>query len=81
MLGWVRRRAFIRLKGYSWDECVSWLTICFWYGISPDGPYGSMWVADAQFVYLGGFALLNAEERADAVRKATEESSDGEGAA
>lgn len=52
------------VDGYTWNEHVSWLTVCYWYNRLPEGGCGSTWVADAQFLYLGSIAPLDAEARA-----------------
>ena len=49
--------------GYSWHESVSWLTVKYWYGIAPDRNFGSPWIANSQFVYLGSYSPLDADQR------------------
>ena len=57
------------ITGYSWDEFVSWLTVCYWYAYPPEGGWGSPWIADAQYVYLGSVEPLAPETRADFTAK------------
>lgn len=48
---------------FAWNEHVSWLTIFYWYNCGPEGAYGSTWIADSKFVYLGSFAPLDEHTR------------------
>lgn len=48
---------------FIWSEHVSWLTTCYWYNCVPDGAYGSTWVADSKFIYIGSFAPLEEQSR------------------
>src|SRR5207249_2780877 len=36
---------------YVWEEHVSWFTVRYWYNHPSAGPCGSLWVANAQYVY------------------------------
>ncbi len=69
LLGWAPRSAPSSFNSFRWNEAVSWLTICYWYNYVPDGPFGSAWVADGQFVYFGSFAPLDEESRLDFIEK------------
>ena len=69
LLAWAPTQMPDEADGFTWDEHVSWLTICYWYNRFPDGRYGSTWVADSQFLYLGSFAPLDDDTRADFVEK------------
>lgn len=61
------------LQGYAWDEHISWFTVCYWYGVQPEGGTGSTWVADAQHVYLGSVSPLSPDQRADAIKAFSED--------
>jgi hypothetical protein len=54
---------------YTWYEHVSWFAICYWYGREAEGALGSPWIANSQYVYLGGHAPLSAEQRTELVEK------------
>lgn len=56
-------------NSFTWNEHISWLTIFYWYNCEPDGGYGTTWVADGKYVYLGCFSVLNENERLDLVKK------------
>lgn len=70
LVAWASRQDPAAVTGYTWDEHVSWLTICYWYGYEPDGEYGATWVADRQHVYLGSFAPLDPNLRVEFTEKA-----------
>jgi hypothetical protein len=72
LTGFVASEAPSVLHGYAWDEHISWFTVCYWYGIQPEGGTGSTWVADAQHVYLGSVSPLSPEQRADAIKAFSE---------
>jgi len=69
LLAWAPPQAPDVADGFTWNEHVSWLTICYCYNRFPDGSYGSTWVADSQFLYLGSFAPLDDDARADFLEK------------
>ena len=48
---------------FTWSEHVSWFTVCYWYGVQPEGGMGPPWIANAQVVYLGSIESLSDEER------------------
>ena len=47
----------------------NFLTISYWYGISPDGKFGSPWTADQRFIYLGSYYPLTEAERSEIFQK------------
>jgi hypothetical protein len=61
---------------YKWNEHVSWLTTHYWYGMRPVSGLGSVWIADAQHVYLGTSAPLSPKERADVLARVGKDGSD-----
>jgi hypothetical protein len=67
------------LQGYAWDEHISWFTVCYWYGVQPEGGTGSTWVADAQHVYLGSVSPLSPEQRADIIKVFSKDPQDAQG--
>jgi hypothetical protein len=67
------------LNGYTWNEYVSWFTVCYWYGVQPEGGLGSTWIADAQHVYLGSVSPLSAEQRAEFLKDLCEDHQDAQG--
>lgn len=69
LLGWSDPGAPDSYNGFELNEHVSWLTICYWYNRAPDGRFGSMWVADTQFLYLGSFAPLDEISRQELLEK------------
>jgi hypothetical protein len=79
LTGFVASEAPSVLHGYAWDEHISWFTVCYWYGIQPEGGTGSTWVADAQHVYLGSVSPLSPEQRADAIKAFSEAPQDAQG--
>lgn len=70
LVAWASNESPTTITGYTWNEYVSWLTICYWHGYEPDGEYGSTWVADRQHIYLGSFAPLDPSVRAEFAAKA-----------
>ena len=70
LLVWAPRNDPTLPTGFTWDEHISWFTVCYWYNEQPDGCFGSTWVADSQFLYLGSFAPLNPEMRVELKEKA-----------
>lgn len=38
---------------YRWHIYFSFLHVWFWYGVDQDGPYGSEWIGNKRFLYLG----------------------------
>lgn len=69
LLSWASPHTQEVADGFTWNEHVSWLTICYWYNRFPDGSCGSTWVADSQFLYLGIIAPLDDDTRADFLKK------------
>lgn len=69
LIAWADRQAPSSPNSFTWDEHVSWLTICYWYNYEPDGAYGATWVADNRYVYLGSFAPFSNEMRAAFIEK------------
>lgn len=69
LLAWAPRQTPSLPDSFTWDEYVSWLTVCYWYNSWPDGRYGSTWIADNQFIYLGSFRPLGDDMRADFLDK------------
>lgn len=69
LFGWAPPESPAAYDGFTWNEHVSWLTICFWYNRFPDGSLGSTWVADCQFLYIGSFAPLDDESRQEFLEK------------
>jgi len=59
-----------RVTGYTWNEHISWFTVCYWYGCPPDGDFWSTWIANSQHVYLGSYQPLTPEMRKEAAQKA-----------
>lgn len=57
------------VTGYIWREHVSWFNVNYWYLAQPEGDLGSIWMANSQHIYLGSFAPLSSEERADLKEK------------
>jgi hypothetical protein len=74
LIAWAPRSEPTRPSGFTWDEHISWLTVCYWYNEPPDGRFGSTWIADSQFLYLGSFAPLNPQMRAELKKKASRRS-------
>jgi hypothetical protein len=73
LTGFVASEAPSVLQGYAWDENISWFTVCYWYGVQPEGGTGSTWVADTQHVYLGSLSPLSPEQRADVIKAFSED--------
>jgi hypothetical protein len=71
LFAWLERTNPEQINGYQSNEHVSWFTAHFWYGVNPDGAYGSSWVADNQFVYLGSVEPLTPEQIEEAQSRAT----------
>ena len=69
MFGWSPPGIPDSYNQFIWDEHVSWLTICHWYNQAPEGCFGSTWVADSQFIYLGSFAPLDDKSRQEFLQK------------
>jgi hypothetical protein len=69
LIAWAPRQTPSSPDAFTWDESVSWLTICYWYNYEPDGAYGSTWVADSRHVYLGSFAPLSDDMRTEFLEK------------
>jgi hypothetical protein len=63
LFGWSPPKEASTYDGFTWNEHVSWLTICYWYNRAPEGSYGSTWAADCQYLYIGSFAPLDDESR------------------
>lgn len=57
-------------RSYSWSTYFSFLHICFWYAMAPTGPLGSIWTANAQWIYLGWLRPLSPEQRQEFEEKA-----------
>lgn len=57
------------IRGYFWNEHVSWFTVFYWYGRLPDGDLGSTWVANSQHIYLGSYQPLRPEIRDKIIEK------------
>lgn len=56
LIGWYSQDDISkRIHSYHWHENISYLTISYWYLCEPDGLYGSVWVANNRFVYLGSY--------------------------
>ncbi len=70
LFGWLPPEDVDTYDGFTWDEHVSWLTICYWYSRTPEGSYGSTWIADCQYLYIGSFAPLDNESRREFIEKA-----------
>jgi len=62
---WLDKKDNKKINGYSYKEFVSWLLVSFWYDINPDSNEysGSIWFANNQYIDLGSFRSLTAEER------------------
>jgi hypothetical protein len=58
---------------YQWNEHVSWFTVYYWYGRSPEGGLGPKWIADDQFIYLGSWSPLTPDQRAELMAKVAED--------
>ena len=58
---------------YSFSEYLSYLHIFHWYNCTTDGRLGSPWTADSQFIYLGSFSPLSAEQRKEMIEKINKE--------
>ncbi|NMF90230.1 hypothetical protein [Aromatoleum petrolei] len=69
LLTWASRSAPSPDESFTWNEHVSWLTIYYWYNRAPDGAYGSEWIANAKFIYLGSLAPLDEATRLDLIGK------------
>ena len=69
LMAWAPRHTPHMPDSFTWDEHVSWLTICYWYNYCPDKMYGTTWIADNQFIHLGSFRPLNDDMRADLLDK------------
>lgn len=69
LLAWAPRSAPSSADSFTWNEHVSWLSTCYWYNYAPDGTYGSTWIADSKFVYLGSFAPLDEHARNELIEK------------
>jgi hypothetical protein len=69
LIGWAARDTPTEYTSFTWNEHVSWLTVCYWYDVFPDGTHGSTWVADGQYIYLGALTPLADEMRAELSRK------------
>jgi hypothetical protein len=68
-LGMMRSRRSDRIvRGYVWDENVSWLNIHYWYHVEPRSGLGSELIANYQCVYLGSQETLTPEGRQEARR-------------
>ncbi|WP_143696808.1 MULTISPECIES: hypothetical protein [unclassified Variovorax] len=50
-------------RSYAWSIYFSFLEICFWYAKLPTGPFGSVWTADSQWIYLGWLRPMSPEQR------------------
>jgi hypothetical protein len=62
---------------FTFNEHVSWLTAQYWYNMLPEGSFGSTWVADGQFLYLGSYEPLTEEQRKEFQEKALVERDEG----
>lgn len=69
LMAWMPEDDPLNRDGYTWHEHVSWLRICFWYDIPPEGDLGSTWIADARYIYLGSIQPLSPEDRAKYIGK------------
>lgn len=69
LLAWAPKEEPNTPNSFTWSEHISWLTICYWYNRELEGGYGTTWVADGKYVYLGCFGALNDTERSDLVKK------------
>lgn len=69
LLGWALPETPDVCDEFIWDENVSWLTTCYWYNRVPEGPLGSTWIADSQFLYFGSFAPLDDNSRHELLEK------------
>lgn len=69
LLGWALPETPDVYDEFIWDENVSWLTTCYWYNRIPEGPLGSTWIADSQFLYFGSFAPLDDNSRHELLEK------------
>jgi len=67
------------VNGYQWQEHVSWFTVFYWYGVDPESGLGSIWIANAQHVYLGSMSPLTPEQRAEFIVKVRERIDEREG--
>jgi hypothetical protein len=54
---------------YVCSESFKWLSTWCWYNIQPDGKFGSSWVADSQYVYLGSNERLSHEKRKEIIEE------------
>lgn len=69
LIKWKPRSDLSTPDGYTWNEHVSWLTACYWYGSDPEGQLGSTWIANAQYLYLGSLEPLSPEQRIGLIEK------------
>jgi len=69
LFAWAPRSTPGSADSFTWDEHVSWLTTCYWYNYAPEGAYGSTWIADSKFIYLGSFSPLDEEMRNEFIEK------------
>ena len=69
LFAWAPRSAPNSPDSFTWNEHVSWLRTCYWYNYAPDGEYGSTWIADCKFIYLGSFAPLDEHTRNEFIER------------
>ena len=55
--------------GFQCGHYYRWFAMKYWYHHSANDPVGAPWIANAKHVYLGWYAPLTTEERADLIDK------------